>query len=66
MYIFSQQGWESLNSLIKQFYFRRTQQGGFGGIRNVENSRIVPIVKWMQRKVWWQNEKVKARKFGKN
>ena len=62
LYIFSQQGWESLNSLIKQFYFRHTQQGGFGGVRDVVNSKVVPIAMWMQRKIWWQSEKVKKRK----
>jgi hypothetical protein len=53
--------WESLNSLIKQYYFRKTQQGGFGGIRDVENSKIIPIAKWFQRKLWWQHEKVLER-----
>ncbi len=61
LYKFSQQGWESLNSLIKQFYFRRTQQGGFCGVRDQENSRILPIVKWMQRKLWWLKKKVERR-----
>ena len=30
LYRYSQQGWESLNSLIKSFYFHRTQRGGHG------------------------------------
>ncbi len=63
LYKFSQQGWESLNSLIKQFYYRRTQQGGYSGIKNKENSRILPIVKWMQRKLWWLHKKVEQREM---
>jgi hypothetical protein len=62
LYAYSQQGWESLNSLIKQFYFRRTQQGGNSGTRDTKNSRIIYIIKWVQRKLYWQFQKVEYRR----
>ena len=31
LYIYSQESWEATNNLIKSFYFRRTQRGGFCG-----------------------------------
>ena len=52
---------KSLNSLIKQFYFRRTQQGGYGGSADSEPSKIIPIVKFFQRKLYWQFQKVLSR-----
>jgi hypothetical protein len=53
LYRYSQQGWESLNSLIKSVYFRRTQRGGHGGKPNEPNSRVSPIARWMQRKLFF-------------
>ena len=47
---FSQQGWESLNALIKAFFFRRTNRGG--GNQN-EKSKLVPIAKLLQRRLMW-------------
>ena len=47
---FSQQGWESLNALIKAFFFRRTNRGG--GDKN-EKSKLVPIAKLLQRRLMW-------------
>jgi hypothetical protein len=52
LYKYSQQGWESLNSLIKSVYFRRTQHGGHGGKPKQPNSRVSPIPRWMQRKLF--------------
>ena len=31
LYRYSQQGWEALNALIKAYFFRRTNRGGFAG-----------------------------------
>jgi hypothetical protein len=50
---YSQQGWESLNSLMKSVYYRRTQRGGHGGKRGEPNSRILPIARWLQRKIYF-------------
>jgi hypothetical protein len=50
---YSQQGWESLNSLMKSVYYRRTQRGGHGGKSEDPNSRVVPIARWLQRKLFF-------------
>eukprot|EP00978_Attheya_sp_CCMP212_P043783 scaffold291542_cov56-Attheya_sp.AAC.1 len=44
------QGWESLNALIKAFFFPRTNRGG--GNQN-EKSKLVPIAKLLQRRLMW-------------
>ena len=44
LYEHSQQGWEAFNSLLKSFFFRRTQQGG--GRRTIK-SKLLPIGKWL-------------------
>ena len=63
LYAFSQQGWESLNSLIKQFYFRRTQQGGFGGSTDSEPSKIIPHCGRLQTKTMNTNYKAALHKY---
>ena len=50
LYRYSQQGWEAMNSLIKTFFFRRTSHGG--GVRgNSKKSRLIPIARWLQRRL---------------
>jgi hypothetical protein len=50
LYRFSQQGWEAMNSLIKTFFFRRTNHGG--GARGLsKKSRLIPIGRWLQRRL---------------
>jgi hypothetical protein len=47
---YSQQGWEAMNSMIKTFFFRRTNHGG--GVRgNSKKSRLIPIARWLQRRL---------------
>jgi hypothetical protein len=53
LYKYSQQGWESYNSLIKSVYFRRTQRGGNGGKKEEPTSRVAPIARWLQRKLFF-------------
>jgi hypothetical protein len=53
LYRYSQQGWESYNSLIKSVYYRRTQRGGNGGNKDETNSRVVPLGRWLQRKMFF-------------
>jgi hypothetical protein len=53
LYKYSQQGWEAYNSLIKGVYYRRTQRGGHGGKRDEPNSRVHPLGRWMQRKLFF-------------
>ena len=65
LYRFSQQGWEYLNSLIKQFYFRWTQQG-YSGTKDQESLKVLPIVQWMKRKLMWMSIKVDKRDAAKS
>jgi hypothetical protein len=48
LYIYSNQGWEAMNSLVKTVFFRRTQRGGGkDGFR----SRLVGLARWLQRRL---------------
>jgi hypothetical protein len=50
LYRFSQQGWETMNSFIKTFFFCRTSHGG--GVRGAsKKSRLIPIARWLQRRL---------------
>jgi hypothetical protein len=53
LFRYSQQGWESMNSLIKTFFYRRTQRGGHGGKADERNSKMKPIARWLQRKLYF-------------
>lgn len=53
LYKYSQQGWEAYNSLLKSVYFRRTQRGGHGGKKDEPNSRVTPLGRWLQRKLFF-------------
>ena len=48
LYEHSQQGWESFNSLVKSFFFRRTGHGG-----GINRSRLRSIGRWLQRRAIW-------------
>jgi hypothetical protein len=53
LYRHSQQGWEAFNSLLKTFYFRRTQHGGRSNAGRGRKTRLLPIGRWLQRRVVW-------------
>jgi len=53
LYRHSQQGWEAFNSLLKTFFFRRTQRGGSINGGKGTKTRLVPIAKWLQRRIVW-------------
>jgi hypothetical protein len=59
LYRYSQQGWEALNSLLKNIYFRRTQRGGHKGDGKSKNSKLTPIAKWLQRRLFFLSSKHK-------
>jgi hypothetical protein len=44
---FSQQGFESLNAMLKQMFFWRMQRGGNGGKKDEINSKSKPIGCWL-------------------
>ncbi len=50
LYVYSNQGWEALNALVKQVYFRRTQRGGAAGSSG-KRSRLRSIGYWLQRRL---------------
>jgi hypothetical protein len=53
LFWYSQQGWKSMNALINSFFYRRTQRGGHGGKTDKFNSKIVPITRWIQQKLYF-------------
>ena len=53
LYRHSQQGWESLNNLIKSFWFRRTGRGGATGRGKGKKSKLASVAKWLQRRMMW-------------
>jgi hypothetical protein len=66
LYRFSQQGWESLNAMLKQIFFRRTQRGGGNGGKKEElNSKSKPIGRWLQRRMMFLSGAYK-KYFGDN
>lgn len=53
LYSHSQQGWEAFNSLVKTYYFRRTARGGSGNRGVSTKSRVIPIARWLSRRMMW-------------
>lgn len=51
LYQHSQQGWESFNSYLKVFFFRRTSRGGGRG----EFNRVRQIARWLARRLVWMS-----------
>jgi hypothetical protein len=59
LYRYSQQGWEALNSLLKNIYFRWTQRGGHKGDGKSKNSKLPSIAKWLQWRLFFLSGKYK-------
>ena len=57
LYRYSQQGWESMNFLIKHFYFHNTNHGGNcgrgKGLKSC-NDHAKPIMRWAKRNYMWE------------
>ena len=51
LYAHSQQGWEAFNSLFKSFFYSRTQRGGSVNQGRGQRSRLMPMAKWLQRRL---------------
>ena len=51
LYSHSQQGWEAFNSLFKSFFYSRTQRGGSVNQGRGPRSRLLPMAKWLQRRL---------------
>jgi hypothetical protein len=59
LYRYSQQGWEALNALIKNIFYRRTQRGGNKGDGTENNSKMEAVAKWLQRRLFFLSGKYK-------
>jgi hypothetical protein len=55
LYRNSQQGWEAFNSQFKTYFFRRTGHGGAGNKGTGEKSRLIPMARWLQRRMVWMS-----------
>jgi hypothetical protein len=56
LYRHSQQGWEAFNSHFKSYFFRRTGRGGAGNKGLGVKSRLIPIARWLQRRMVWMSQ----------
>jgi hypothetical protein len=54
MYLYSQQGWESLNNTIQTFIYQSSQRGGFGSGEGKQKSYIFPLVTMIIRDLLWK------------
>ena len=50
---FSNQGWKSLNAMIKTYFFCSTNRGGGGGKGERTKTKLLAIGKWLQRRLMW-------------
>jgi hypothetical protein len=48
----SQQGFESLNTLLNSFFFRQMQWGGFTAMHKTK-SKMLLVSHWLQRRLLW-------------
>jgi hypothetical protein len=54
LYLYSQQGWEALNSTIQTFIMQNSQRGGHGSGENGKKSYIYPLVRMIVRDLLWK------------
>jgi hypothetical protein len=54
LYLYSQQGWESLNNTIQTFIHQNSQRGGFGSGEHKQKSYNFPLVRMVVRNLLWK------------
>jgi hypothetical protein len=54
LYIYSQQGWEALNSVCTGFILQNSQRGGYGSGEGKGKSYIYPLVHFIMRDLLWK------------
>jgi hypothetical protein len=54
LYLYSQQGWESLKNTIQTFIYQNSQRGGFGSGEHKQKSYIFPLVRMVVRDLLWK------------
>jgi hypothetical protein len=54
LYLYSQQGWEALNSTIQTFILQSSQRGGHNSGENKSKSYVFPLVRFIIRDLLWK------------
>jgi hypothetical protein len=54
LYIYSQQGWEALNSICTAYILQNSSRGGFGSGQNGKKSYIFPLIRYIMRDLLWK------------
>jgi hypothetical protein len=54
LYLYSQQGWEALNSTIQTFILQSSQRGGHDSGENKRKSYVFPLVRFIIRDLLWK------------
>jgi hypothetical protein len=49
LYIYSQQGWEALNSVCTAYILQNSSRGGYGSGQNKKKSYISPLIRYLMR-----------------
>jgi len=53
LYIYSQQGWEALNSVCTAYTLQNSSGGGSGSGQNKKKSYIFPLIRYIMRVLLW-------------
>ncbi len=56
LYIYSQQGWEALNSVCTGFILQNSARGGYGSGEGRGKSYIYPLVRYLMRDLLWKTK----------
>jgi hypothetical protein len=56
LYIYSQQGWEALNSVCTGFILQNSARGGYGSGEGSGKSCIYPLVRYLMRDLLWKTK----------
>jgi hypothetical protein len=56
LYIYSQQGWEALNSVCTAYILQNSSQGGYGSGQNKKKSYIFPLIRYLMRDLLWKTK----------
>lgn len=56
LYIYSQQGWEALNSICTAYILQNSSRGGYGSGQNGKKSYIFPLIRYIMRDLLWKTK----------
>jgi hypothetical protein len=60
LYIYSQQGWEALNSICTGYILQNSSRGGYGSGQNKTKSYIFPLILYIMRDLLWKTNMADA------